>query len=476
MKKLFSLAAAAVTAFSTLAFPIPAAADAEVKLPFELSAPENVTIEYLDGNDSLNTCEIHYSQNSSMSEWSSRINDPETLDEVWQELAKMGYADMWIVTQIDWSIDSQDDWHCNKYWESEGYDEEYRQHLGDWAYISCQYSSETAMSEWIFRYMGNINDPEDRTWNGRHEDGDDYDGWKDVLKEDQYEVVENEDGEAAAKIDLTKHTIYTRVRYGVFCVYDRETNERVFVPSEWSEVAAVGKDAVKTEPIKPGEIAAPVISDLKYTDEEFNGFPVISVKLDVDDTLAAQVAQASGTAGALWLETEARVQGTEDWVGLQGDWTIKSGEMKIDLQALAENAGGVEKDTPIEFRARYGCSQTEQEDIYSDYSEVLVFGSVDMEVTPDSVPEETTTTTAAAPAETTTTTAKEKTEEKDDKCSLCGFCPQPLGLCIFIWIAIIVVIAVIVVVVILMKKKKNTDEPAPAQQQTPKPGDEQDKN
>ena len=41
-------------------------------------------------------------------------------------------------------------------------------------------------------------------------------------------------------------------------------------------------------------------------------------------------------------------------------------------------------------------------------------------------------------------------------CPICHFCPQPLGLCIFIWLIIIVaVIAVVVVVVVLVKKKKN---------------------
>ena len=55
-----------------------------------------------------------------------------------------------------------------------------------------------------------------------------------------------------------------------------------------------------------------------------------------------------------------------------------------------------------------------------------------------------------------------KTEEvvtekpKKDKCSLCGFCPHPLGICIFIWIAIIVIIVVIVILV--LKKKKGKKE------------------
>ena len=49
------------------------------------------------------------------------------------------------------------------------------------------------MSEWIFRYMGNADDPEDSRWYGRHQDSDDYNGWKDVLREDQYELVDTGD-------------------------------------------------------------------------------------------------------------------------------------------------------------------------------------------------------------------------------------------------------------------------------------------
>ena len=46
--------------------------------------------------------------------------------------------------------------------------------------------------------------------------------------------------------------------------------------------------------------------------------------------------------------------------------------------------------------------------------------------------------------------------DEKDKCSLCGFCPVPLGLCIFIWIAIVVVVILVIVIIIvtLTKKKK----------------------
>ena len=70
-------------------------------------------------------------------------------------------------------------------------------------------------------------------------------------------------------------------------------------------------------------------------------------------------------------------------------------------------------------------------------------------------------TPAAAPLETepdaldTETDVLEAPEaEEKDVCSLCHFCPQPLGLCIFLWLLILIVIAVVVFLVI-RKVKKN---------------------
>ncbi|MBO4769352.1 MAG: hypothetical protein J5563_01050 [Clostridia bacterium] len=44
------------------------------------------------------------------------------------------------------------------------------------------------------------------------------------------------------------------------------------------------------------------------------------------------------------------------------------------------------------------------------------------------------------------------------KCPICHFCPQPLGLCIFIWLLIILVAIIIVVIIIVASKRKKKDE------------------
>ena len=370
-KRLISLAAAAALAVSALslsAFAKPQ--ETEQKLPFELTAPTNVALTYLDGNDSYNTCEIAYSQNNSMSKWATRKADPDDYDNVMKELNKMGYDDVSVSAQIDWSIDSQDDWKCNEYWLTDGYDADYKQHLGDWAYTDFNCAPETTTTAWIFRNMGNANDPEDRTWHGHHADGYDYNGWKDVLKKGQYKLITNEDGEKYAKIDFTKHTIYTRVRWRV-TLRPLEGDDNTYVVSDWSQIAAVGKDAKKVEPIKPGEIDPPQISDLHYTDKEFNNYPVIAFKLAVSEKLKEQLTRASGTQGNIRLEVEARVKGSSEWVGLQGDFEIKAGDMEMDLQNLLEKTGSLKKGTPIELRARYWCSQVGvEEDFYTDWATI----------------------------------------------------------------------------------------------------------
>lgn len=426
MKKLLAFLCATLFSGITAAAARPVPAAAETELPFPLTAPANVTMTYLGGRDSDNTVEISYSQSAEMSKF---FSDKETNHDAWVEARNAeGIDDIWVNAQIDWSLDTQDDWHVNDYWLTEGYDADYHQHLGDWAYYSAAYSPETTMSDWIFRWMGNIDDPEDAFWVGNSE-GVGATGWSTVLKEGQYDVIGTDEGHTA-KIDFTAHTLYARVRWRV-TVRPPEGEDTVTV-SDWSEIASVGKDAVKAEKLKPGDIAAPVISGLRYTDEDFNGQPVIAFTLAVDDTLAKQLAQASGTQGGISLETEARLKGKTDWRVLQGDWTVKSGEMQMDLLGIEEDAGGkVEAGTPIELRARYRCAQNGEEDFFSDYSEVLTFDAVEMTTpAPDSAADNTTSATPYQEAP-----------------------PKPASLW-WLWVLLILLIIIIIVVIVILRAKK----------------------
>ena len=212
------------------------------KLPFEPSKPTGVSISANNEKNAFDSCEVRYSQNDSMSAWMTRDADPDEHDNVVKEVNKMGYDAVWITAQVDWSLDSTDDWKCNAgnavYWPSEGIGDDNIQHLGWWAYVSTLHYPTVANNTTIFQGSPQTNNPDDWAWTGRHVDGDDYSGWKDVLKKDQYTIKDNGEGEKYAVIDLTKHTLYVRVRYKVTA--RPLEGQDINIVSDWSETAAVG--------------------------------------------------------------------------------------------------------------------------------------------------------------------------------------------------------------------------------------------
>ncbi|MBR1392781.1 MAG: hypothetical protein IJ561_02990 [Ruminococcus sp.] len=151
--------------------------------------------------------------------------------------------------------------------------------------------------------------------------------------------------------------------------------------------------------------------------------------------------------GSVWMECETRVQGKEDWVQLQGDWLIKSGEMKMALQALAEQEGSVTKDTPIEMRCRYAITPPSGEVVYTKYSDTLTFGSLEMEVESKeevSEAEVSSQEESKAPESKADSAIAEKTEKSS-----------------FPWwiiILIILLLIIIIVIIVLLNRKKKDEE------------------
>lgn len=65
----------------------------------------------------------------------------------------------------------------------------------------------------------------------------------------------------------------------------------------------------------------------------------------------------------------------------------------------------------------------------------------------------------ATPESTPESTPVPETEPARKKCKVCGICPiQPLGICLFIWIAVILVAAIIIIVLIAKGKKKDKEQ------------------
>ena len=491
MKKIISAAVCALTVLSCFSLSAGATNDNETKLPFTLETPSKLSLSYLEGDDSPTTMSLAYSMNDSMCKWMSYAADPTTHDEAMEKLLKeYKLEDIYVNIQIDWAIDDPENgWHYTKYWDGEtfknddgktewagfGHDKEYQSHVGAWDIVEAGIDAQSVNNIWVTRGITVYNNPEwtEEEYKENNQDflGTDLiPGLKDQLKEDQYTLIETdpESHEQMIKIDYTKHTAYVRARYAItLCDAD---GGRTPVFTEWSEAAGSGKDAQEFKPLTKEELAPPVISDLRYYTEEFNGYPQIACTLDVPKEIIDKKTEISAHGGEIRVEWEGRSPEGE-WVGLQGGVDVTAGESIIALQNLGEwiveqnkiKGEGehlvLEKDSPVELRARYWCSQKtgyngeEIGEFYSDYSKVLTFGSQEMSTTIEAAPSE----AEVSDEDGTVSKAEpEKGEDEKAKCSVCGICPvQPLGICLFIWIAIIVVIIVIVIVVTAVKKKKN---------------------
>ncbi len=477
-KRAMLAAAAGIMAFT--AIPDKALAETDYKgfkLPFELTAPENVAVSWMEGNDSENTCTMSYSMNDSMNEWMVKMADPNSHDEMCEKLVnEYKMSDLWVEYQVDWAIDDPENgWHYNEYWDNKGLDKDYHSHVGEWDYIDLGIGSTDKVNDvWLFRGRAINIDPDDDEEVKKSENewwfGNEFiPGLKNQLKEDQYTLVENEDKtEQYVKIDFARHTVYVRARY-VATVRTDDADD-VFIFSDWSNIASCGKDEEKYEPLTKDTLKAPDISDIAYYKDDFNGWPQITCKLVVPEDLTTALTKMQAVGGYMSIEWEARVPDGK-WVGLQGDWTLKTGDLIIALQnlgeALSEGTDSetktvLEKGSPVELRARYFCKQYEKlngeelEDLYSDYT-VLTFGTEEL-VKPEQEPVKEEEPAKEEEPQKEEKKVEKKEKEEDDKCGLCGFCPQPLGICIFIWIAIIIAIVIIVIVVLKLKGDSSDKE------------------
>ena len=339
-------------------------------LPFELKAPPTVAMTKTDG-DSPTTMQLTYSMDNAMCEF---LKQKETAEDLGEFFAPYPYDDLWVNIQVDWAVDDVNDavsgWHCNDYWYGIqgfglGYDDQGRLRVSDWDVVDCGIGgAQTVNDIWVTRGV-----PNDSRFNGDPEQL--TPGIKDQLREDQYTY----DYEAeTVVIDFTQHTMYLRVRFVVITRTETEDNYRDdFYYSDWSETVAYGKDAAGTD-IDLSVIKAPVVTGLRMTDELFNDCPVVAFTLTVPDELSSTLTKLQAMGGYVSIETEARLRDGSDWYGLQGDWTVTSGEMTAALQNLYQNEV-IENNSEVLFRARYFVQPADGNAFTTDWSNIITFGS-----------------------------------------------------------------------------------------------------
>lgn len=415
-------------------------ASAKATIPFNLKAPANVSVTWLEGNDSPTTMSFSLSLDNEITSFFSKQDEAlynETIDEF---RASYGFSDIAVLVQIDWAVDDVKDsvsgWHYNKYWDGSVYgigcDENYERCVGPWDIVDWGiYGTETVQTYWITR---GINEDD---LNGNPDSK--VPGLKDQLRPDQYTY----DGESLW-IDFSKHTMYFRARL-VTMLYVEEENAWEYYNSDWSPICSYGKDATQKTKVTQDDLAAPDITNLQMTDKEFNGNPVVAYTLTVPDKLQQIATSLSSAGDAIYVETYARVKGDTEWIALDGDRNVKPGNLEWKLIYLAKDGQTISKDTPIELRCRYVVYQREDDEpLYSDWSKVITFGTDEIKI--DYAP--------VADSNVDVTEPENNGTAKKDSCPICHFCPQPLGLCIFIWLIILIVIAAVIIVIVIMKKKK----------------------
>ncbi len=414
-------------------------------LPFELTAPAYLTAEWLEGGDSPTSTKLTYSLNNEMTAFFKNKENAHLDGTIDQFMEKAGCDDIWVCIQVDWALDDVNDsvsgWHYTEYWDGDeyyglGHDSEGNARWSDWDVVDAglNNATETVQDIWVTRGV-----PNDDRWNGNPETH--TPGVKDQLRPEQYTYNEADE---ELRIDYTKHTMYFRVRFAVTVRNEGEPDKYYF--SEWSNIASVGKDAEASGPLTKDDLDAPVITGLRMTDKEFNDNPIVAFTLTVPDKLMENATKVEASGGGIVIEVWARVKGDAEFTQLQGDWIIKAGEMESALFNLANDARPhVEKDTVIELRCRYRYDHPKYFDgeIYSDWSKTISFGTDDINQGQSTVTDSTQPTAPADPAD-----PGKKT------CPICHFCPQPLGICIFIWLLIIVVIAVVLIIVLKKKGKE----------------------
>ena len=330
MKKILSVLLALVLLMS---LPVSAlTSPAPASLPFELTAPGNVSANWLEGGDSPTTIALAYSLSNDMTAFFRAREEASVNGKLEEFMKPYGIGDIGITTQVDWAVDDVDDpvsgWHYTEYWDANdryslGYDDEGRCRVGEWDGVDLWVGNwtETVNNHWVLRGVN-----EDSV-NGNPEEG--RPGLKDQMRPDQYSW----NGEDL-RIDFTQHTVYLRMRFLVTTSKETEDGlKNTYYYSDWSNVAAVGKDAENSGPLKPGDIAAPVIADLHMTDKEFNGNPVVAFTLTVPDELMAGAARVAANGGVIWIETYCRVKGDAEWIQMQNTdhdiciWSAASGRL-----------------------------------------------------------------------------------------------------------------------------------------------------
>lgn len=335
---------------------------------------------------------------------------------------KYGLYSFNLVMQYDVSLDGEDSWQHNEEWDTEYYNDG---HVNGYPVQSLRSELiEDFEFFWLTYYEG--------------PDSDTFVPYKPAILTEKFTGDGYE--QDIYSFDVENHSLYIRCRYYMeWETFDAEKNEigeKQSKFSDWSESAVFGKNTTQITPDEPTTYEAPVISDLKIVPpgENEQNSHLEYVQTTPESVWMTGVYYLMKEEGQFeGLETQVSINGGEwiefDTADAGGDWCLWNGGRTANNFDAPINENSNVK-LRIRFIGTHGPSE------WSNVLELNGGGTQENPGETNKVPEE-----------------KPPVDEKD-KCSLCGFCPVPLGLCIFIWIAIVVVVILVIVIIIVIATKK----------------------
>ena len=325
---------------------------------------------------------------------------------------KYGFEDSSLAfsVQVDYSLNSENDWHYRKVWDSDPT-------FGS-AYIGYSNKVETQ-----------------RIIDIRNTRSDYYVPLKDAII-----TGNNADGTEYAYLDLENNTLYFRFRYCISFITAGEYKQTIIF-SDWSEPFTYTGENGNTPVEAPKELPAPLISDLSvFTDEygtafEFDlEFPQSFYETEL------YYEEFGGSTGKLQAQVNINGEGWIDAEFADGEW--KDGGMRI--VRVSEETEITESDT-IQLRVRLTDGDPIVNSLWSNI--ISLDGKSDE-------PAETTAESAEITRQFIDANTQDNTAENSE-CSLCGICPfQPLGICMFVWLGIMLLLIILIIIAVKKSKSK----------------------
>lgn len=337
---------------------------------------------------------------------------------------KYGLWSFEIVMQYDVSLDGEDNWQHTAEWDTEYYTGGY---ADGYSYIALRSElMENFEFFWLTYHEGQGSDT--------------FKPYQPAIITEKY--IGDGYEEEVYSFDVKNHSLYIRCRYYMewepLVEYEEGwgPGEKQSKFSGWSENAVFGKNSTQIVPDEPTTYEAPIISDLKIVLSEGDENSHIEYTQTTPESvwMSGVYYLMNDEYGFDGLETQVSIDGGE-WIEFStadaGDdwclWNGNRGAYNFDVP--------IEEDSNVKLRIRFTGTHGP-----SEWSNVLEINGGGTQEIPDNTNK---------PADAPTTD-----EPSEEKCSLCGFCPVPMGLCIFIWIAIAVVVILIVVIMIAIATKK----------------------